>query len=98
MIELLMVEIGNPWIAILGGIAAVATAVGAQKWLPELLSKKKSKGQSDCEKNIAKLTSALRILLPIVKQSVIENPGMIQAIDEAEAIVQEITIRYKINE
>lgn len=93
IIELLMVEIGSPASLIITAIASLATAFGVQKWLPDLI--KSNSRDSDCVRNIIRLTSAIKILLTVLKDKVGDDPGMKAAVSEVEEIVKDIKRDYE---
>lgn len=94
-----MMELGSPLAYFFTALAAFASAIGLQKWFPDLMKSllnKKSHNESECEKHIAELTSAVTVILKVVKHQ-IEEPGLLNAIDEVEDRIKAMSVRYKIN-
>ena len=92
LILIMMVEIGNPVIAILAGLATLATALGAPKWFPSLF-KSKNKEDHQCRKDIERIIAAFSILLTVIEDK-LDEPGMKSGVEEAREIIREMKHQY----
>lgn len=90
--KLMMIEIGSPLAAAFGALAALATALGVQKWLPDLI---KAKTKDDkCRRHIEKLVASMTILLTILEEEAGNSPGVKAGIKEAQDMLGDIKREY----
>ncbi|MEO0873120.1 MAG: hypothetical protein AAFY48_00800 [Bacteroidota bacterium] len=80
-----------PLAIILTAVASIIAALGLKELWPILFNRK----DSDCVRNIIKLATAIEILLMIIKDKHSKDPGLVQAIDQVEGIVEEINNHYR---
>lgn len=71
---------------IIGAVGTVIAGLGLKELWPYLFNK----GQTQCEKNIIRLSSHIAVILTIIREDYGDDPAIQKAMDDVQKIIEEI--------